>query len=615
MAPPMPPDTTPPRSDADGRARVDGRSPVAAVVIALVTGVGALVLHQRFIALDHALPIADASGHLLNTTRWLAWLNGSTAPREAFPPGVYLLAGTLMRWKGESWDMALTAVALHGALLVAGASWFATRAAGPFAGLTAALLTLSAPYLTGASRMLLLDIPATAAIVWIWALCWESRGFSRWWPTLALGPVLAWGALCKYTLILWIIPSLLLHGLRLAGRRPTAILPLLGVTGTCAIAIENLVQHAKGTGIVHVALASIGAIEELHLGVIGALLLLIAAATVVGERARGVRDGAVLGLAATACLAAISPWFFDSGPAVWTKIKHEAVDEIRAAGSVEGQRFVLGLVASNWPVGRFLMLGGAVLEGAGIATSLLARGRWPRVFGTPPEQWFPGPAVEVALSCVVGCIATAHVLPVDPRYYLPAIAGAALVVGIGVCRISLFAYTFGAVVAAAAAGQTVRGTGLPVGLLAVDRIDPLTFDPGAFARSSPIRFFLPPTPGASTIADPLDALLLAVANERPSRCDEVVLHVPAFGVGRAAGFEPQSIASLGTLHGIKHCAWHWTSLPPTDAERESAKFVAVFGLTPASADQFRAVWSETLATSPVLSADTNGFAVRLYKRP
>ncbi len=615
MAPAMSSAVRPPELGTAGHAPPAPRDPRASVVIPAAAAAVTLALHLRFIALDHSLPVADASGHLLNTTRWLGWLAGGSAPREAFPPGVYLLAGELMRWQGLNWDLALTAVALHGAMLVAGLSWFATRAAGPMAGVTAAALALAAPFLTGASRMYLLDIPATAAIVWIWALCWESRGYSRWLPTLALGPVLAWGALVKYTLLLWIVPVLLLHGLRLVTRRPTALLPLCIASAACGLALDNLVRHGTHGVASRVPLPSILAIEQPLLGVGGFLLFAIAVTSVLGERTRGVREGAVLGLSAILAVALITPWFFDSGAAVWVKLKHEAIDEVRAAGVEGGQTFAIAFAGSNWPAGRTLLAVGIVLEGAGLAIALAARGRWQRWVGISPVQWFPGPVVEVAVCCIVGVIVTAQMLPVDPRYYLPAVAGVAIVIAIGTCRLPVFAYTAGAAVLALSVAQIVRGAGLPVGGLAVQRIDPVTFDPGAFARGSPVRFFLPPTPSGGTVTDAMDALLTAVARQPSTVCEGIVLHIPAFGVGRAAGFEPQSIASMGSLRGIKHCAWHWTEAPPTDADRVTASLVAIFGLPPAAADDIAAQWGDVIAPKPLLSADANGFAVRLYGRP
>lgn len=589
--------------------------PVAWWPAALIAFVGAtvsLVGHRDFIARDNSIPIADAAGHVLITLRWLEWLQGGFMPLEPFPPAVYLLAANLMRWQEPSWDLAQAAVALHGAALIAGVGWFAARAAGPLAGITAVALAFTAPFLTATSRLFLLDIPATAAIVWVWALCWESRGFSRWLPTLLLGPALAWGALCKYTLLIWVVPVLLFHGVWLLVRRPSALFPLFVAGAACAVVLDNLIARATNEAASLILMPSLGAAEQPLLLAVVALTGTLAIAFNFGERARGLRDGAALGLTTVVALAMMALWAFDSGFAVWVKLKHEAIDVVRSAGQNEGRGFALALIASNWPLARVFLGLALVFELVAIASARLNPERWMGFGGQNPKEWWPGPVAEVGFSSVLGVIVTAEMLPLDARYYLPVVVGSLLITAIGLSRLP----RLNTVVCVAVLGLSVlqfgAARGLPVGGVDVEQIDPLGLDPFDFERGAAFRFFVPPVPDERPATLCAEGLLDVVEHHIHRQCGSIIVLVPEFQEGRKLGFEPQAIVALGALRDIDLCVWTWTEGDVIPAERESADLIVIFGFPPETAEALASEWNlESPPLSPICPY-TDSFVARVY---
>lgn len=583
-----------------------------AAMIALVGAAVSLVGHRDFIARDNSIPIADAAGHLVITLRWLDWLQGGWMPLEPFPPAVYLVAAQLMYWKEPSWDLAQTAVALHGAALVAGVGWFAARAGGATAGIVATALACTSPFLVATSRLFLLDIPATAAIVWVWALCWESRGFSRWLPTLALGPVLAWGALCKYTLFIWVVPVLCLHGVWLLVRRPTSLLPLCVAFGACGLVLDNLVARATNTVPSLVILPSIGATEQV-LFVAGVCLAGLLPITVnLGERTRGLRDGAALGLTTVVALAMIAPWAFDSGYAVFVKLKHEAIDVVRSAGQTEGRGFALALIASNWPIARVFLAFALVCELAAVVVARRSPARWQSWGGQNPKEWWPGPVAEVVVSSVVGVVVTAEMLPLDARYYLPVLACSVLVTAIGIGRFRRVKIAASGVLLCLTMLQFGVARGLPAGAVHVDQIDPLGLDSVDFERGSSFRFFVPPAPASGPAVECAAGLVEVAANHIHRQCGSIMVLVPQFQEGRRRGFEPQAIVALAALRGVDLCVWTWTEGEVIPVERESADLFVIFGFPARTVEGLANDWGIETPALPPICSETEEFAARVY---
>lgn len=579
--------------------------------VLLPTGAAAvaLALHLRFLARDHALPVADASGHLVNCARWLGWLRGGDAPTEPFPPAVYLLAAALMDTFGARFDVARLAVGVHGALLVGGLAWLGQRAAGPAAGALAALLALSAPSLVGAGNLLLLDVPATAAIVWVWALAWASRGFSRPLPTLGVGLALAWGALAKYTMFLWVLPVLLVHGLRLVVRRPAAVLPLALTVGVLApVGTALATRMTRGRADLPWDAAALAAPGTWLLG--GAMALLAGWGVARKRGHDGVREGAVLGLAALLAVAIVLPWFHFAGPAVWEKVHREAVAEVKTSGARIGLQYAVVVALASWPYTWAALQVAAWGEALGQLGPRLARGRLVRWIGAAPPSW--GPLPEVALTGAFGTWMTVRSLPTDPRYFLPLVAGCALVVGVGLARAPLSRWTAGLAVAALAVVQLARAGGAAVPWPALV-VSPLTIDVGDFDRADHGGFFLPPAPRDDALAHAADDLVAVLgAQPLPDGCNGVALHVPGFHDGRAVGLEPQSLVAVGALAGIEGCAWAWGEGGPPPVARREARYVAIVGVRADAAEGLVATWGPALA--PLHAADVEGRAFRLYRR-
>jgi hypothetical protein len=563
------------------------------LVAALVTG----GVHARFLTLDGALPVGDAAGHLLKVGRHLAWLQGGgPLPLEAFPPGLYVVAAWMVAWIGPTVDAAALGTVAFASLLGFTLSWLGLRAGGPFAGVLLPLVALATPMLSASARILLLDLPATALIVVVWTLAWESGGFRRPVPTVLMGVALGVGALVKYTLFPWVLPFLVLTGVTMFVRSPTSLLPLVFAAYPGWLAVRALVERSGAPAGTFTPARLVGPVNvALGVGVVGALVVIVGvfAARRRGKDSRwvvGLADGAWLAIAAICAMAVVLPWFLYAMPVVWSKVRHEAIEEVRTSGVAHATTYIRALVVRSWPGAWWLLQGAAALELAWQAW--VVRARWassswgrgaepPR--NAPPDAPRFGPSVGIALSCVLGTLFTLHRLPVDPRYYLPLLAGAGIVLGLGAYRFKLGRWALAPALALLLLDQLAAEADF--GWRPAARLPLAGFDASAATRLDPWGPFAPPAPASSPLADALVALVDAVeARPDAAACGAVLLAVPHGPEARANGFETGGIAPLALLRGVPECAFvQWEIGTPAPPLRD-VRYLAVAGVR---ADQVR----------------------------
>ncbi len=610
------------------------------LAFALLSGLVTVGWHARALSADASLPVGDAGGHLMNVVRALHWLQGGPFVAQAFPPAVYVLGAALAALGGPSLDHVTLAVALFGGLLGATLSWIGWRASGWAAAGLLPLLALSAPFLSGMSRLILLDLPATACITLIWALVWEGQLFRRRLPTLLLGLLIGLATLVKYTFFLWVLPLLLLAGLGMALRAPASLLPLALLAPPLRQVAEALLRRAEQPsasaprpGELEGLCGVLGAAALVELGLLGLSVWRLRRGR--SLRWRDLGDGAVLGLSALLAVAVALPWLHLALPEVWIKVHHEAIAEVRSAGREEGARYAATLLMASWPGGWWALVVAIWIELL-VPVGLLAWALWPRLrlLGPLRRRWPPletpagrravppwlrvGPALPVALSGVAGAALTMETLPVDPRYFLPILVGASVLIGLGACRLRALRWTFGFAVALGCLASLAAGEGL--GPASAERLSMEAFRPSDARRAGPWALFAPPAPRTLPWLPPIEALLAEVAARSPVGADRrVLLVVPAFGEGRSAGLEDRSLVALLMLHGLDERAIETWSPPeqPGGLSRGSlpalarpAAWLAIAGLRPAAASAATAALGER-AGEPVFVGDAGGRAVRL----
>ncbi len=583
----------------------------AHVALPALAAVVTMWVHLRFLAADTVLPAGDAAGHLINVGRAVAWLRGGPLAAEAFPPGLYTVAALLTERLGPTADNAVGAVVLFAALQAAALAWLGLRASGVVASLLLPLLALAAPLLSASARDLLLDLPATACIVCVWVLAWESRCFKRAVPTMALGVALAAGALVKYTLFLWVVPLLLACGVGMLLRSPTALVPLLVTLPVLRYAGLVLASRAAMPSHARVDPAFVAAVLQglaLTSGLEVAILTVLRFAP--GPRdagwRRGLAEGAWLGLSSLLAVALIFPWFHHAMPAVWAKVRHEAIDEVRTSGLRDGSRYALAVLTTSWP-GAWR----AVQVGLGIEAAALVwtAGPWFRAWraGGLVSPFTLGPALPIAATCVLASWWTVLNLPVDPRYFLPLVVGAAITIGLGAARFAVTRWTYGVAVAVACLLQIAAGEG--IWTAPVVRVGLAGFNPSAVAGKGELRLVGPPAPRADPVGEAVAELVTVVGTLGISfPCDAVLLAVPGSIDGRPIGLESRVIPALGSLSGIRECAW----IPWEGGERPTraagATYVAIAALREHAVGPALAGLS---GVEPVFEGDAGGRVIRL----
>lgn len=543
-----------------------------------------VAVHLRWLARDASLPVGDAAGHLVNVARHMRWLAGESLPAESFPPGLYVVAGWMARRLGTDVDDVLTGTVVFAGLLALVASWAGVRAAGLVAGVALPLAALATPHLSAAAREVLLDLPMTAMVVSVWVFAWASDGYRRAVPTLLTGAALGLGALVKYTLFPWVLPALVLPGLVMAARSPASLLPLALVIWPAWYAAQTIIRRAGDPSGSVLRVAVLDPLQAGQAWAAGGALVVIAAVAVArwrgrdGRHLRGLAAGAWLALAALLSIALVAPWFLHAMPVVWEKVHREAVAEVRTSGLENSLEYARVMLLRSWPAGWWLLQGALALEAAWLGWVALA---WVRRGPLPGPV---GPAPAIVASCALGTWFTANNLPVDPRYYLPLLAGGALVVGLGACRFRLGRWVLGPALVALLGHQVLVSEGYIAG-------EKLTRHPlaGFEARRAWAADlwgpFGPPAPAPAPLLVAIDQAVTVVTQASKSRtCRTVIAALPRFAEGRSLGIEPVTLAGLGAVRGGPECAWElWEQGTPAPAA-PSARLVMVAGLPPLAAE-------------------------------
>ncbi|MDP2317398.1 MAG: hypothetical protein Q8P41_31225 [Pseudomonadota bacterium] len=590
----------------------------------LLLPVGAAVVttgwHVRWLGRDDALPVGDAAGHLINVMRHVAWLDGERLPTEAFPPGVYVVGAALVRLFGRDLDVATASVALFAGLLAAALAFIGQRASGRLAGALLPMLALTSPILATYGRVLLLDLPMTALVVWIWALTWASRGFRVPAPTVLVGVALGVGALVKYTLFPWVLPALLFAGIAMVLRSPASLLPLAVAAAPIYAVGVTLWERADGT---RATASGVG----LLLGNLGGAAAILAGTLALealrGPRARprhraGLVDGAWLGLAMLAAVAIVTPWFLQAMPLVAEKVLREAVTEVRTSPVRDAVKFAVALVVVSWPKAWWAFQVAFVVEAVALGMAL---GAWRARAAVPPATppagasaqpgFRLGPSPLVMVCCLFGAWVTVRTLPVDARYQLPLVAGAAIVLGLAACRFHHTRLVLAPLVALTVCAQLLAAEGhLPARTLVVDLE---RFDVRAALSPAPWRWHVPPPPHADPLAAALDGLAAVTATiETPLGREHVLIATPAFGVARSIGLEARGLGATAMLHGLPECHLvYWEGGAPP-ARGAQATVLVVAALLPGELAQSLAA-VPVVPGDPLLTLDTAGRALRLYR--
>jgi hypothetical protein len=591
----------PARRQALKQAAIELLIPLTAA--ALVVGV-----HVRWLAGDTSHPVGDAAGHLVNVARHVGWLQGGRLPSEAFPPGLYVVSAWFVTHWGADFEHARWGTALFAGLMAAGLSWTALRAAGPVAGALAPLAGLAAPYLSAASRDLLLDLPATALIVWIWGLCWASGGYRRRGPTVLMGLALGCSALVKYTCFIWVMPALFGAGVWMVVRAPSSLLPLALLAWPIRASLHALVGRA-GDPPEADAKAWWPGIERAEIGVVGAAVALVVSTHVLRRRRPelwprtrdGLADGGWLVIAACVALAVAVPWFLHAMPAVWTKVQQEAIDEVRTSGVRNSLVAARVMLRYSWPGGWWLLQAALGLEAAWLGLQVVRRLR-----GRPVEAL--GPTLLLVACVAPGAWFSARNLPFDIRYYLPVLAAGALVLGVAAARFPTRWFTGPALAAVCAWQVFLPGLGgrAPVALPWPE------FDVRRVVALDPWGPMIPPRPRSQRLDVAISELLPRVAAAaRSGPSPRVLLATPDFSAARGAHFEGRGLVALLCLAGLpEHAVAEWSGGAP---QGRTARFLAeVLPLAEASS-RHSALGVEL--GEPLWKGDADGFVVRLYALP
>lgn len=185
-----------------------------------------------WLALDHRPPEWDHANHLERAVRCAADLAAgdlaAIAERSSFyPPLVPCAAGVAFRLAPTDVASAQSVVLLFlGAGM--GAVWWLGRAvSGPTAGVAAALLFGSAPFVVFSSLRFQLDLPLASMVALTLVALIRADGFRRRGWALAAGALLGLGMLTKPPFLVYVLPALVLTLAR--GRRaalPNAALAL-----------------------------------------------------------------------------------------------------------------------------------------------------------------------------------------------------------------------------------------------------------------------------------------------------------------------------------------------------------------------------------------------------
>ncbi|GDX81147.1 hypothetical protein LBMAG42_29580 [Deltaproteobacteria bacterium] len=548
-----------------------------------------LWLHRGYIQLQGELPWDDAPGHLTLLLRWdaLVFQDGPMV-RDPFPPALYLLSAACMRMLGAWLPIAVWGVVLFASALSVGACLLGLRLGGRAGGVLLPLLAAAAPALATYSRVYVLDLPATAAVVWVVLCAWHCDGFRRPLATFGFGVALALAVLTKYSILAWVVPFVVAPAVLMLVRAPIAAMPLAVAAVPLAwVALAVRERFLPGAGLPLTARADILALEGWCLG--GALALggvrLVAGSALAGWR-RGLRPGVYLGLTTLVFAAIVVPWLWVAGPEIATKVVFDLGKE-RQSSAFNWWAALLDLRMA-WPATDVW------LSVAAVAAAVEALLRVARL-GTRPwvERFFAvdltrAPALLfvtlVVASALIGTHVTATTLSTNTRYYLPLHCFAAAAVVAGLCRLRPTRWMLVPLLSALCVAQIAGSAELlnlrssPLGAF---RLDDATPRVGAAGR---LTFYLPRAPDASGLRPALERSFSSLRHllqirssswkHHGQRCGSVAWIAPG-------EIEARRITALGELHGLAPCLWVPMAAEATLAEPAPGA-VVFLGVPPAT---------------------------------
>ncbi len=507
-------------------------------------GLVALWWHAAWLAADGGLPSGDAPGHLLNVTRHHAWLyEGQGTPMQPFLPGVYLPAAALMHLLGPTLDATRLAVAGFAALGVAGLSSLGLFLQGRSAAVLLPLLWLAAPSATNYSRLLLMDVPATALLPWILLALWGSHGFRRLLPTLAFGLFLGWAVLNKLTIVLFLLVPLGVAGLGLALRAPLGLLPLV----LAVVPLGRCLQAAWARK--DLAAAMYTGPDEAGVRTtllwLGGALLLTLVLWGLARRREALRRGLALAGAALVSGLVVVPWLHAMAPSVYEKLYREGVAEVLVTDPERVLAWnleqLLVVVPHTWWWGQavFWLL---VLVPLALRSGVLERLLGDVVPGVGWRLW------ELTASAALGTWLISRTLPINARYVLPASLLLVVVWGVAVTRVRPTRWTLGPLLGVLALAQLFHARLPPSWSLELQEPVDQKVRAGA-VRGHRLLVAGSPREG---LEQALESAITALVDlpGLGQRCRQV-----GFSLGPGLKMEPRTVVAMGTLLPLKECAW------------------------------------------------------------